>query len=48
MNEVSRNEGNAPAFDELNLEEAVAMHEMGIDFECNDGHVEKIIEHYKW
>jgi len=48
INVVERTENNAPALDEMNLEEAVAMHEMGCDFECEDGKIARIIERKNW
>ena len=44
--ELHRSQDNQQAFDELTLEEAVTMSRWGLDFECNDGRVSKIIEHY--
>lgn len=46
VNVVERNEQNSRVFDEMNLEEAKEMNLHGIDFECGNGRIERIIEHY--
>lgn len=43
---LDRNEDNAPAFDEMTLEECVTMNEWGVDFECADGKIIRVIENY--
>ena len=46
QNVIERSEANERAFDEMELEELVAMNQHGLDFECEDGHIARIIENY--
>lgn len=48
VNKITRKQENVTAFDEMTLEEVIAMHDLGLDFICGDGHIEVIEERVKW